>query len=76
MQNDDYAHKIKEIISFKEDDYEILVYFNFYILLIVNRLQFQREFLPIHSFQQPSFLNIFTLFIVLKDASALPKNGL
>jgi len=34
LQNDDYAHKIKEIISFKEDDYEILLYFNFYILLV------------------------------------------
>jgi len=34
LQNDDYAHKIKEIINFKEDNYEILLYFNFYILLV------------------------------------------
>jgi len=34
LQNDDYAHKIKEIMSFKEDNYEILLYFNFYILLV------------------------------------------
>ena len=34
MQNDHYAHKIKEITSFKEDKYEILLYFNFYILLV------------------------------------------
>jgi len=34
LQNDHYAHKIKEIMSFKEDDYEILMYFNFYILLV------------------------------------------
>jgi len=25
LQNDDYAHKIKKIISFKENDYEILL---------------------------------------------------
>jgi len=25
LQNDDYAHKIKEIVNFKEDDYEILL---------------------------------------------------
>jgi len=34
LQNDNYAHKIKEIMSFKEDDYKILLYFNFYILLV------------------------------------------
>ena len=34
MQNDHYAHKIKEIMSFNKDDYEILQYFNFYILLV------------------------------------------
>ena len=34
LQNDDYAHKIKKIMSFKEDNYEILLYFNFYILLV------------------------------------------
>jgi len=39
LQNDQYAHEIKEIMSFKEDDYEILLYFNFYILLLdVTRL--------------------------------------
>jgi len=25
LQNDDYAHKIKDIMSFKEDNYEILL---------------------------------------------------
>jgi len=34
LQNDNYAHKIKEIMSFKEDDYEIFLYFNFHILLV------------------------------------------
>jgi len=34
LQNDHYAPKIKEIMSFKEDDYEILLYFNFHILLV------------------------------------------
>jgi len=34
LQNDHYEHKIKEIMSFKDDDYEILLYFNFYILLV------------------------------------------
>ncbi len=29
MENDNYAHEIKDIMSFKEDDYEILLYFNF-----------------------------------------------
>jgi len=32
LQNDHYAHKTKKIMNFKEDDYEILMYFNFYIL--------------------------------------------
>jgi len=41
LQNDDYAHKIKEIISFKEDDYEILLYFNFYILLVETQVPSQ-----------------------------------
>jgi len=27
-------HKIKEVMNFKEDDYEIWLYFNFYILLV------------------------------------------
>jgi len=34
LQNDHYAHKIKEIMSLKEDNYEILLYFNFHILLV------------------------------------------
>jgi len=37
LQNDHYAHKTKEIMSFKKDDYEILLDFNFYILYIVSR---------------------------------------
>jgi len=41
LQNDDYAHKVKEIISFKEDDYEILLYFNFYILLVDIKINYQ-----------------------------------
>jgi len=34
LQNDRYAHKIKEIMNFKADDYEILLYFDFHILLV------------------------------------------
>jgi len=34
LQNDHYAHKIKEIVSFNEDGYEILLYFNFHILFV------------------------------------------
>jgi len=35
LQNDQYAHEIKEIMSFKGDDYEILLYFNFYIYILL-----------------------------------------
>ena len=35
MQNDRYVRKIKKIMSFKENDYEILMYFDFYILLFL-----------------------------------------
>jgi len=34
LQNDHHVHEIKEIMSFKEDYYEILMYLNFYILLV------------------------------------------
>jgi len=34
LQNDYYTLEIKEIMSFKKDDNEILLYFNFYILLV------------------------------------------
>jgi hypothetical protein len=43
LQNDHYAHKIKEIISFNIDDYEILLYFNFYILLVDLREHYQKK---------------------------------
>jgi len=29
LQNNHYAHEIKDIMSFKDDGYEILLYFNF-----------------------------------------------
>jgi len=35
LQNDRYVRKIKKIMSFKENDYEILMYFDFYILLFL-----------------------------------------
>ena len=35
MQNDRYVRKIKKIMSFKENDYEILMYVDFYILLFL-----------------------------------------
>ena len=41
MQNDHYAHKIKEIMSFKDDDYEILLYFNFQIFFFFEEFNFQ-----------------------------------
>jgi len=34
LQNDNYAHEIKDIMNCKEDDYKILVYFNFHTLLV------------------------------------------
>jgi len=34
LQNDHYAHKIKKIMSFNKDDYKILLYIDFYILLV------------------------------------------
>lgn len=34
LQNDYYAHKIKEILSFNKDDYKISLDFNFYKLLV------------------------------------------
>jgi len=34
LQNDRYVYKIKEIMNFKADAYEILLYFGFHILLV------------------------------------------
>jgi len=34
LRNDGHAHKIKETMDFNKDDYEILLYFDFYILLL------------------------------------------
>jgi len=48
LQNDCYAHKIKENISFNKDDYEILLYFDFYILLVDSI--FLREYLSYNEF--------------------------
>jgi len=36
LQNDRYAHKIKEIMNFKADDYEILLYFDFHIMTVMH----------------------------------------
>ena len=37
LRNGCYAHKIKKIMDFNKDDYEILLYFNFLLTIYKNR---------------------------------------
>jgi len=52
LQNDECVHKIKKIVHLIEDDYEILLYFDFYILLVDILLVDHWPYLTIYTQQE------------------------
>jgi len=65
LQNDYYARKINEITSFKEDVYEIFLYFNFYISHYIMHVKSMRSQVLKRTFMKFCYTSTFIYYYVI-----------